>query len=225
SATCRPRYPPARPCSHTLEGASRRVCACSRPPRERSSASFPAPASPRAPRHARGASAPSDDGRGLSPRREPVRTARFRRQEPGFAYTCAPPAPKRRSRAGPELTVNTQATAWRASKRRLDTGPLELPPHGITNGIYDCNRALSRAHPQQRISDSAMVARLREQQIERKAREIIGNRLDALVLLLIEDLSIRAAAVAALGADRGWPPFDRPVRDALRRVAVTARHA
>ena len=79
---------------------------------------------------------------------------------------------------------------------------------------------LSSVLPQQRVAAAAVIAGFAHQQIEREAGEIVRDGLDAAVLLLIEDLAIRPARIAGLGADRVRTAFDRVIGNALRRLAV-----
>src|SRR5690606_16091525 len=79
--------------------------------------------------------------------------------------------------------------------------------------------------PQERMTARAMVAFVREQHVEREAREIVGDRIDVGVRLLVEDLSIALTAIAAFGTDRVGAAVEREIGKSLHGAAMTTRDA
>jgi hypothetical protein len=61
-------------------------------------------------------------------------------------------------------------------------------------------RCSFRVEPQQRVAAGARVAGFADQQVQRQAGQVVGQRLDVEVVLLVEDLAIGMAVVAGFGA-------------------------
>src|SRR6516165_9977795 len=76
--------------------------------------------------------------------------------------------------------------------------------------------------PEERIDAGAMEAFLGQQQVERDAREVVGERLDAGIVLLVEDLAVGAARVAGFCAHRRGSTVDRVIGNALGCPALSA---
>src|ERR1700720_2984757 len=83
--------------------------------------------------------------------------------------------------------------------------------------------------PQQRVTACAMITLFTQQQVEGYARHVIGHRLDAGILLLIQDLAVSVALLAGLRAHGGSALLARAIvgRIALERVVsdILARGA
>src|SRR5262249_60227690 len=68
---------------------------------------------------------------------------------------------------------------------------------------------------QERVEAAAPQPGLAHQQVQAKRRDIVGDRLERRILVLMQDLHVAAAGVAGLGLDRAGAAVDLLIAHAL----------
>src|SRR5690606_4316032 len=164
-----------------------------------------------------------------SARRLPARAARPRPAPPAPARPGATGAPARpgaarrggRGRPWSAGSVPRPRAAARKPARAAGgrARGCRWPPRGWPR-LSRPPRSLVARLPQQRVVAGAGVALLAHQHVQGQAGEVVGDRLHELVLVLVEDLAVAAAALAGLGLDRLRSALDVVVGDALGLRAV-----